>query len=77
MPITSTGLISGINADSIISQIQDAERKPIAQLQARQSGYQGQISALLALSSTLSTFAAGATGSRSRFRQKSGAHSVS
>ena len=38
MPITSTGLISGINADSIISQIQDAERKPIAQLQARQSG---------------------------------------
>ncbi len=61
MPITSTGLISGINADSIISQIQDAERKPIAQLQARQSGYQGQISALLALSNTLSTFAAVAT----------------
>ena len=61
MPITSTGLVSGINADSIISQIQDAERKPIAQLQARQSGYQGQISALLALSNTLSTFAAVAT----------------
>ena len=26
MPITSTGLVSGINFDSIISQIQDSEK---------------------------------------------------
>lgn len=61
MPITSSGLASGINFDSIISQIQDAQRKPIVQLQARQVGYQSQISALLALSGKLSTFAAVAT----------------
>src|SRR5438105_271827 len=58
MPITSSGLVSGINFDSIISQIQTAEQKPIVQLQARQSGYQSQISALLSLSGSLSTFAA-------------------
>src|SRR5438093_5329191 len=58
MPITSTGLVSGINFDSIISQIQDSERGPILQLQGRQTGYQNQISGLLALSSKLSAFAA-------------------
>ena len=58
MPITATGLVSGINFDSIISQIQDTERQPITQLQTRQSGYQNQISALLALSAKLSTFSA-------------------
>jgi len=61
MPITSTGLVSGINIDSILAQIQSAEQKPILQLQSRQSGYQSQISALLALSGKLSTFAAVAT----------------
>src|SRR5438309_7825127 len=61
MPITSTGLISGINIDSILAQIQSAEQKPIQILQARQTGYQTQISAVLALSTKLSTFAAVAT----------------
>src|SRR5438105_8639592 len=61
MPITSTGLISGINIDSILAQIQSAEQKPIQILQDRQTGYQSQISGVLALSSKLSTFAAVAT----------------
>ena len=58
MPVTASGLISGINFDSIISQIQDAERQPIAQLQTQQTGYQSRIGALQALSAQLSTFAA-------------------
>jgi flagellar hook-associated protein 2 len=58
MAITSTGLISGINIDSILAQIQSAEQKPITILQGRQSGYQSQMSGLLALSGKLSTFAA-------------------
>jgi flagellar hook-associated protein 2 len=58
MPITSTGLVSGINVDSILAQIQAAEQKPILQLQSRQTGYQNQISAMLSLSGKLSTFAA-------------------
>ena len=41
-----------------MAQIQSAEQKPIQILQARQTGYQSQISAVLALSSKLSTFAA-------------------
>ena len=61
MPITSTGLISGINADSIIAQVQAAEQKPIQLLQDRQTGYQNQISAVVALNAKLSTFAAVAT----------------
>jgi flagellar hook-associated protein 2 len=61
MPITSAGLVSGIDYNSIISQIQAAEQQPIQQLQARQTGYQTQISALLSLSTSLSTFAAVAT----------------
>ena len=61
MAITSTGLISGINIESILAQIQSAQQKPIQILQARQTGYQNQISAVLALSSKLSTFAAVAT----------------
>jgi flagellar hook-associated protein 2 len=61
MPITSSGLVSGIDIDSILAQIQATEQKPILQMQSRQTGYQSQISALLALSGKLSTFAAVAT----------------
>jgi flagellar hook-associated protein 2 len=61
MAITSTGLVSGINIDSIISQIQAAEQQPILQLQARQTTYQTQISSLLNVSSILSTLQAVAT----------------
>ena len=58
MPITASGLASGINFESIISQIEAAQQKPILQLQARQAGYEKRISAVLALSAQLSTFAA-------------------
>jgi flagellar hook-associated protein 2 len=62
MAITSaTGLVSGINIDSIVSQIQDAERGPILQLQARQTTFQTQISGLLNVSSKLSTLLAVST----------------
>src|SRR3990167_7422353 len=61
MAISSTGLISGINVDSIISQIQDAQRKPILQLQTRQTTFQKQAGALLSVSAKLSTLLAVST----------------
>jgi flagellar hook-associated protein 2 len=61
MGITSSGLVSGINIDAIISQIQETERKPVLQLQARQATSQKQISEVLSVSSKLSTLLAVAT----------------
>jgi len=61
MAITSSGLVSGINIDSILSQIQDAQRKPILQLQARQATLQKQSGAILSVSAKLSTLLAVAT----------------
>ena len=61
MGISSSGLVSGINIDSIISQIQDTQRRPILQLQARQATFQKQSAAVLSVSSKLSTLLAVAT----------------
>lgn len=61
MGISSAGLVSGIDIDSILAQIQDAERRPILQLQARQATLQKQSGAILSVSSKLSTLLAVAT----------------
>ena len=61
MAISSTGLVSGINIDSIISQIQQSEQAPILQLQSRQATFQKQSGAILSVSSKLSTLLAVAT----------------
>ena len=61
MGISSSGLVSGIDIDSIISQIQDAQRKPILQLQARQATFQKQSGALLSVTSKLATLLAVST----------------
>jgi len=61
MGISSSGLVSGINIDSIISQIQDVQRRPILQLQARQATFQKQSGAILSVSSKLATLLAVST----------------
>lgn len=58
MGITSSGLSSGINFDQLIQQVQDSQRRPVALLQARQAGYQKEISAVLSVSTKLSTLLA-------------------
>jgi len=58
MGITSSGLSSGINFDQLIQQVQDSQRRPVVLLQARQAGYQKEMSAVLSVSTKLSTLLA-------------------
>jgi flagellar hook-associated protein 2 len=58
MGITSSGLASGINYDQLIQQVQDSQRRPVVLLQARQATYQKEISAVLSVSTKLSTLLA-------------------
>lgn len=58
MAISSTGLASGINYDQLIQQVQDAAQGPVKLLQARQATYQTEISAVLSVSTKLSTLLA-------------------
>lgn len=58
MAISSTGLASGINYDQLIQQVQDAAQGPVKILQARQTAYQSEISAVLSVSTKLSTLLA-------------------
>lgn len=58
MGITSSGLSSGINFDQLIQQVQDSQRRPVVLLQARQATYQKEISAVLSVSTKLSTLLA-------------------
>jgi len=46
MGIGVSGLMSGLDTDSIISQLMDLERRPIVQLQHKEAGYQAKITAL-------------------------------
>jgi len=46
MGIGVSGLMSGLDTDSIISQLMDLERRPIVQLQQKEAGYQAKITAL-------------------------------
>lgn len=58
MGITSSGLTSGINFDQLIQQVQDSQRRPVELLQTRQATYQKEISAVLSVSTKLSTLLA-------------------
>ena len=58
MGITSSGLSSGINYEQLIQQVQEAQRRPVGILQARQSTYQKEITAVASVSTKLSTLLA-------------------
>ncbi len=46
MGIGVSGLMSGLDTDSIISKLMDLERRPIVQLQQKEASYQAKITAL-------------------------------
>lgn len=58
MAISSTGLASGINYDQLIQQVTDAAQGPVKTLQARQTVYQNEATAVLSVSTKLSTLLA-------------------
>jgi len=55
MGISVGGLISGMDTDTIISQLQALQKKPILQLQQKQTDYQVKISAYSTLQGSLKT----------------------
>lgn len=61
MPITSAGIGSGLDVNSIVSQLVAIERQPINQLQSQVSRLQTQISAFGKLQGSLSTLRDAAT----------------
>jgi flagellar hook-associated protein 2 len=52
--ITAGGIMSGLDADSLISQMMAIERRPIQLLQQREASYQAQVSGIGNLKSALS-----------------------
>lgn len=55
MSFSIGGLVSGMDTDSMISQLMDLERKPIVQLQTREADFQVQLTAYGFLQSELNT----------------------
>jgi flagellar hook-associated protein 2 len=51
--ITASGLMSGLDTDSLISQMMEVEQRPIELLQRRETSYQAQISGVASLKSVL------------------------
>ncbi len=56
MGIGVSGLMSGLDTDSIISKLMELERRPILLLQSREADFQSKISALGTLKGALSEF---------------------
>ncbi len=54
MGIGVSGLMSGLDTDSIISKLMDLEKRPILQLQKKEAGYQAKITALGQVKSAMS-----------------------
>ena len=54
--ITAGGIGSGLDVQSLISQLMSVERIPLQGLQRKESGYQSQLSAFGQLKSALSSF---------------------
>ena len=54
MGLGVSGLMSGLDTDSIISKLMDLERRPILQLQKKEAGYQAKITALGQVKSAMS-----------------------
>lgn len=69
MALTATGLGSGLDIDSMISQLMTVERRPITQLATREASYQAKLSAFGQLKSSLSALqnAANALKDASKF----------
>ncbi len=55
--ISSSGLVSGLNTDQLISQLMTIERQPEQLLKQQQTDYQTKIAALLQFQTTLGSFA--------------------
>jgi flagellar hook-associated protein 2 len=56
MGISSSGLISGLNVDQLVSGLINLERQPIITLQSRQKDYELKIASVLDISTKLSSF---------------------
>ncbi len=56
MAITAAGVGSGLDIESIVSQLMSLERRPLVALQQRESGTRAQISAYGTLKSAMSSF---------------------
>jgi Flagellar capping protein len=55
MSISVSGLISGLDTDSIVAQLLNVQQQPILKLQQREADYQVQLSAYGSLQSNLSS----------------------
>lgn len=75
MGISSSGLISGINSDQLISQLMELERAPIQTILKKQQDYQLKIASFLDISTKLSSFksALDTLNSSSKFNIKNAA----
>ena len=62
MSISVSGLISGLNTDSIVAQLLNVQQQPIVQLQQREADYQVQLSAYGSLQSSLSSLQSAVEG---------------
>ena len=56
MTISSAGIGSGLDVQSIVSQLMEIESQPLVKLQNRQTGYEAQISAFGTLRSSIADF---------------------
>lgn len=72
MAITSSGLVSGINVDQLVTQLIALEKKPVTLLESRQKDYELKIASLYDISTKLSTFksALDVLNSREKFNTK-------
>ncbi|RTL29043.1 MAG: flagellar hook-associated protein [Rhodocyclaceae bacterium] len=59
--LSSAGIGSGLNVESIVTGLMNVERQPLTQLQTQQSSYQSKISALGTLNSAISSLQSAAS----------------
>lgn len=62
MTITSTGLGSGIDINSLVTKLMDAESQPLTQLNTKEAAYQAQLAAYGQVKSALSAFQSAVAG---------------
>jgi flagellar hook-associated protein 2 len=80
VPITATGLATGIDVESLVTQLVGAEvAAPSARLDVKEAGYQAKISAFGSLKGALASFQTSLTSvaSLSSFQEKSASSSLS
>ena len=65
MGLGVSGLVSGLDTDSIVSQLMSLEKRPIMLLQQKEAGYQAKITALGMVKSAMSEFRAAVSGLKS------------